>query len=193
MLLGLVFQMLADPVVKRRFVCSDEALHALLRSYISGGAYREVGKALGMSDRTIRANIQRYEDTGRTVTTARGGGFMRWTLAYEEFLVAQLEENNTLPLRELRFRLEGQFGVDAKFCEKTIADKLDKTLLITRKVASNSPHRRNTPDTKQVRTLTFFFWVLCSVFNPPFGCFRPARSSSKSSRSSPGRTTARSS
>ena len=72
---------------RSHFVPSNQQLQALLRAYEGNEDFHMVGRALGMSRRTVDRNIQRFEEEGRRQVGKPGKPHPKWDDEMLEYAV----------------------------------------------------------------------------------------------------------
>lgn len=77
----------------KRHAVNQTQLDSLLASYNNQDDYFAVGRALGMSRRSINENIQRFMEENRTVEGKRGAAHPKWDNEMHDFLIQSIEED----------------------------------------------------------------------------------------------------
>ena len=139
---------------------AEEEISALIRAVDAGWNCLQVGMSFGMRRSFVYLLVKEYTETGRIELRRRGGPRLaKWTRGMTKVLLAVLGHLPESTLTMLKMRLDvfcNQQGLP-KVSTSTIQRKLDRRL-ITLKVATRCPAKRNAPETKDQRA--DYAWTL---------------------------------
>jgi transposase len=136
---------------------ADADRQRLIAAYEGNTDWLALAAQLDIPRQTARSIILRYRRTGERTAAAKGGRtFVRITEQMMNFLVAQIEQQPTMTLKEMRQLLLARFEVTASV--QTISKHLDKQLITLKKVVA-VPVQWNQPQVKEERR-HFFEWLL---------------------------------
>lgn len=140
---------------------SDEKYELVVSAIERGDSIANIARWLNVKSKTVTSIRRRYELTGRRDRILRGGDRVpKLGVEHMQLLLASLDENPLLTLKEMRRSLQDRFdGLDLS--EATVSRALDKQLITLKCLSRDAdvPVARNTPENR-ARRQEFAEWLI---------------------------------